>query len=110
MTYWYDIDGNPITLHQAEALLGDYDKRKIGDDYIETRDGTFRVSTVHLVLDHSHGGPVPLIFETMVFPHAESSDALCLRWSTREQAADGHAKLVQEVTERQAIPAWAEDG
>lgn len=112
---WFDMDGDPITLEQGSALLDDIDQRRIALDYVGTAQGTFTVSTVHLVLDHSYGGIVPLLFETMVFlnpldgsinSEKWGEDKLTLRWSTRQQAEDGHAKLVQDMIEQQGVPGY----
>ena len=58
------------------------------------------VSTVHLGIDHnwSDVGP-PIIFETMVFGEGEWSD-LQERYSTAEDAAEGHDRIVAELVER----------
>lgn len=110
MIYVYDRDGNRVPGGQVEVMLWFNDK--LGDwDYkcVETThtDG-FVVSTVWLGLDHNHSdeGP-PLIFETMVFQKKgwddrESDDPdnigmidlACVRYSTLEQAKDGHEELV----------------
>ncbi len=74
MPYWYDRQGKPISIEQAEVLLGDMDARRVA---LTEVGGGVVVSTVHLVLDH--GFPFidslddvrkprpPLIFETAVF-------------------------------------------
>jgi len=55
-----------------------------------------RVSTVFLGIDHnfSFGGP-PLLFETMVF--GGPFDGEQNRYSTREEALKGHAKILKKV-------------
>lgn len=58
----------------------------------------FFVSTVWLGLDHSHDyfskHPVPIIFETMVFPAEWSGDMD--RYATEEQAKAGHEAMVRK--------------
>ena len=54
------------------------------------------VSTVFLGLDHSFGGPTPVLFESMVFPNDSHSDLDCRRYATWEEAEAGHAELVKE--------------
>ena len=48
------------------------------------------VSTVFLGLDHSFGGPTPILWETMIFggPH----DGYQARYATHDEAMIGHAK------------------
>jgi hypothetical protein len=60
------------------------------------------VSTVFLPIDHSHDpdGP-PIVFETMVF-RGGSEGSLgeageCQRYSTWEEAEEGHRKLVRQL-------------
>ena len=51
---------------------------------------------MHLVLDHNFSGEGrPLIFETMLFDHNGSSG--CWRWSTEDDAREGHARLFQAL-------------
>jgi len=54
--------------------------------------GEALVSTVFLGLDHSFGGQVPVLWETMIFggPHDQHQD----RYSSREAALAGHASAV----------------
>jgi hypothetical protein len=54
--------------------------------------GACRVSTVFLGLDHSFGDGSPLLFETMVFPDGDGSDAWSDRCSTYTEALEMHAR------------------
>lgn len=101
---WYDRQGRPITLEQAEALLADPEARKVASDILVIGDEPIHVSTVHLVLDHSmpahplldnRAPRLPLIFETMVFAGPRSG--ACWRWATEEQALEGHAAVIAEL-------------
>ena len=67
--------------------------RKVAQDTI----GDSRISTIFLGLDHQFGDGPPLIFETMVFggPLSDEMD----RYSTWDEAAEGHAKMVARVKE-----------
>lgn len=51
----------------------------------DTEKDGIRVSTVFLGLDHSFGGPVPLLFETMIFggEHDEYQER-CSTWDEAE--------------------------
>ena len=59
--------------------------------------GDVRVSTIFLGLDHSFGFGPPLLFETMVFggPLDQNQD----RYTTWEEAKEGHKKMVSRVKE-----------
>jgi len=55
------------------------------------------VSTVFLGIDHSFGGVIPILFETMVFGGLFDGDQE--RYSTWEEAEEGHKRKVKYVTE-----------
>lgn len=57
--------------------------------------GSVTISTVFLGIDHSFGGKVPLVFETMVF--GGELDGLMERYSTWDQAETGHKIMVEKV-------------
>lgn len=59
-----------------------------------TNIGKGRVSTVFLGLDHSFGGPVPVLFETMIFNIKGLSDWQ-ERYTTWDQAERGHKMAVR---------------
>ena len=66
-------------------------KRHVADEHISD----VRVSTVFLGIDHSFGGGVPLLFETMVFGGALDEDQeRCTTW---EQAETMHKNMVERV-------------
>ena len=54
-----------------------------------------RVSTVFLGLDHSFGGPRPILFETMAF--VDNKDVGCERYSTWAEAKAGHQRWVKKI-------------
>lgn len=98
---WFDRQGNPISIWQAEQLLSTPGSRNVAQTIVGDR----RVSTVHLVLDHSFTGTgPPVLFETMVFgpPDAEGvPEALHQqRYCTEPEALAGHDQVV----------AWVRDG
>ena len=53
------------------------------------------VSTVFLGLDHQWGSGSPLLFETMIF--GGDMDGYQERYSTWDEAVNGHAKVVDKV-------------
>ncbi len=60
-----------------------------------------RISTVFLGLNHNWGEGPPLIFETMVFPsETEGNDLDMDRYSTEEQALEGHKEMVKKWTDK----------
>ena len=62
--------------------------------------GDAKVSTVFLGLDHSHTGPPPILFETLIF--GGQHDGLMWRYCTRKSAEKGHAKVVQWLRDKAA--------
>lgn len=60
-----------------------------------TKVGDAEVSTVWLGLDHQFGNGNPQIFETMVF--GGNLDGEQRRYSTEEEALNGHEGMVAEV-------------
>jgi len=93
---YYDRQGNPMEGTMAWATLSEKaDYKRVAQDQV----GHFWVSTVWLGLDHSFGSGPPLIFESMVFDHSDSdeSDVWCERYSTEEEAREGHARIVDRL-------------
>ena len=62
-----------------------------------TEDKDYSVSTVFLVMDHNFGmdGP-PLVFETMVFPLDSLEEQDMKRYSTWEEAKEGHERMCEK--------------
>lgn len=90
---YYDRAGRPLKSYQ------DADWSIEGQRVARTElFGGVMVSTVHLVLDHQYGDGPPLIFETMVF--GGPLDQMQERYSTEEQALQGHVKMVLRAQER----------
>ena len=92
--FWYNIEGEPIDLHEADDLIPDIEKRRVA----VYDDGEYRVSTIHTVLDTAllDGGP-PMIFETMVFD--PDRERLFGRYPTKESALKGHQQAVELAKE-----------
>jgi hypothetical protein len=113
--YYYSPEGEPMELMEWAELMGERegDWWQIGKDRI----GDLEVSTVWLGLDHRIGPGPPLIFETMVFDRSrhwrepiytidppdasEKWEGEMYRYSTREDAEEGHRK-VRELLELDA--------
>lgn len=71
--------------------------RRVAEDYL--KEGTVRVSTVFLGINHGFGGK-PLWFETMVFSAGGDSTDYCERYETWDEAVEGHKKAVKEFSEK----------
>jgi hypothetical protein len=56
-----------------------------------------RISTVWLGLNHNYFGGKPLIFETMVFGERGGHEEYMDRYSTWDEAVEGHKKAVAWV-------------
>lgn len=103
----YDRDSVPITPEQWGQLLTDASYRRVSRTTVMDAakpETVWEVSTVWLGLDHSFGVGLPLIFETMVFAEGSASDELCERYSTWQEAADGHTSIVVNVAAELADP------
>ncbi len=61
----------------------------------KTKVGVVKISTVFLGLDHSCGGSIPILFETMIFggKHNDYQE----RYTTWEEAEAGHLRAVELV-------------
>lgn len=86
---YYDRTGRPISFE--EWLRTAEDKRVA----LNALPNGLRISTVWLGLDHRFGLGPPLIFETMVFdPKRQGNHDLdCARYSTEEEAIQGHKEM-----------------
>lgn len=93
----YDRAGELIDFGQWVAL---FEKRGY-QSILKTRRGGYYVSTVWLGIDHSFGGPVPIIFETMIFRRTRGRlrtvDLYCRRYSTESQALRGHSDACRMI-------------
>lgn len=76
------------------------EERQVAKNYI----GPYCISTVFLQIDHSFtDGGKPVVFETMIFGEEEDqpwSESYCERYSTWDEAVEGHKKAVEEVQAR----------
>ena len=98
--FYYDRQGNPLTMEQWVTL---FDTQQQREDYRRvgsTQVGQVWVSTVWLGLNHSYGSGPPLIFETMAFGPHSWAELFVDRYSTEAEALAGHEKIVAEVRRR----------
>lgn len=87
---FYDKDGEPLTIEEADRLLSDLDYKQVA----LTEIGPYRVSTVWLGVDHRWGREEsPILFETMVFGPEYVGEIDLVRYSTEEEAKAGHEEV-----------------
>ena len=90
MNEYYRLDENhvavPCALLEWAKMFEDTDARRVARD----EEGDIFVSTVFLGMNHNWGDVPPLLFETMIF--GGESDEDTWRYSTWQQAVDGHKK------------------
>ncbi|HEX3640220.1 MAG TPA: hypothetical protein VHV10_02900 [Ktedonobacteraceae bacterium] len=102
---WYllDDDGNPYPTHDtiaAAELLGDVERRRIGQVEKEIAGHRVWLSTVFLVLEHmdwSYRPPRPALFETMLFIDGNEIGNVTNRYATSDEALQGHAVILEGV-------------
>jgi len=88
---WYDRQGRPIDVSVMTRLSQDQTYRVVARDWV----GAVEVTTVWLGFDHSFRSALPVIFETVVF--GGRMDQYSRRYSTEDDAVDGHARVVSTV-------------
>lgn len=86
------------TWGEQTQKMCDTDSKHVASDILEDK----WVSTVWLGLDHNlNDKGDPLIFETMIFDHSDGktdmSDIYCERYSTWQEAEEGHKKALEWV-------------
>jgi hypothetical protein len=100
MAVAYDKNGNEISMEHWGKLFTDKSYQRVALDIVDQ----YEVSTVWLGLDHSFGGDVPMIFESMIFAadhkaHNVGHDLYCDRYSTLLEAQIGHAYILAKLRE-----------
>lgn len=100
--YILTSDGEPAPCDSLMAWA--FWMESSGDERIVARDELpdgVTISTVFLGLDHNlWGRGAPILFETLIFGGAH--DREMWRYATRQQAQDGHARVVRELRGRLA--------
>lgn len=99
---WYllDAQGNPYPTndtHAANELLAHVERRRVGLVEKEVAGHKILVSTVFLVMDHSHFAGLPVLYETMLFIDDEEVDSATQRYHTRGEAEEGHEAIANGV-------------
>ena len=93
MIQYYGRHGEPISLETYLTRSGFTFYTTIRQEYAPN--GVW-VSTVWLGFDHNPGNSKPMIFETMDYDPNTDTYSNCQRYSTEQEALDGHIKRVQE--------------
>lgn len=97
MSAYYSRTGQPISM---EEWTDDRSKDLVVAK-TEVPEADAEVSTVYLGIDHSWDGGPPLIFETMIF--GGLLDQYQKRWTTEDQAREGHQEAIDAAKEAQAV-------
>ena len=93
MIKYYGRNGEPISLETYLSRLKFNFYRTIRQEYASN--GVW-VSTVWLGFNHNPGSSKLTIFETMDYDDNTGTHSNCQRYSTEQEALDGHIKRVQE--------------
>jgi len=92
--YYMTDDGNVhLTTNEREWIMKVHNNRIVD----QTTVGDYLVSTVFLGIDHNFGRGLPILFETMVFNN-KHNELYCDRYHTKQEAVEGHKKIVGMVT------------
>ncbi len=109
MSDFYDIDGQQIELMEWAKKFESPENKLVARTVLD--DG-ITISTVWIGIDHQFGDGPPLIFETMVF-HDEDDrpdEIDVLRYSTLEEAEQGHKNMVARWTVLEEAEQIVRDG
>ena len=88
MNYKLGEDGKTPILTEIDDFTGWEQNRTVRKSLITSPGGDITVSTVFLMLDHSHADGPPILFETMIF--GGEHDMYQDRYSTWDEAVEGH--------------------
>ncbi len=100
MGEYYILEGHttvPVNdLIQWGEMFANVEARRVA----LTKKNGIEISTVFLGMNHSFGNGPPLLFETLVFGGEHDGDMN--RYSTWEEAEEGHKKMVETIFEKVA--------
>lgn len=89
--YYYVLDGHVPRATTWRESFGHAEVRRVASTDL----GDISVSTVFLGFDHNWGDGPPILFETMVF--GGDHGGYEWRYSTWDEAVDGHNRVVAAV-------------
>ena len=99
MSVWYKlVDKKPVAIEIEQLTDADYQKiitnKRIGNTHLSNG---IRVSTVFLCINHNFSGTGdPVLFETMAFPEDSYEEIDMDRYTTYEDALQGHWNMVKK--------------
>lgn len=97
--YYIELHGDIITTTTDIRLWGEYmesETRRVARHKTKSYD----ISTVFLGKNHNYDGlGAPLLYETLAFGGPVDEDNPMERYETREQAVEGHARMVRRMRE-----------
>ena len=93
--YYFDRKGNPLSLEEWADLFKDKKYHAVCQEYI----GKYYISTIWLGVNYNFYEGDPIIFETMVFANGSWSDLDMKRYSTEEEALEGHREMCEKFKE-----------
>lgn len=94
---YYDRDGQPIDIHQWNALLGDPNYKIVWQSFVNG----WHVNTVWLGVDYGFA-PAPIIFETSLCAPG-GDDEYIFRYATEETARAGHERVLEALRSKPEI-------
>lgn len=86
------MEGNPVNFEDSREYFENLDRR-----IDKTYKGKYLISTVFIGVNRNFWGGLPLIFETMVFSVGELDSHYIERYPTKEEAIDGHKRIVEDL-------------
>lgn len=102
MYYILDENNKPVKVEQAFTDWANKFTEKMRRTAFDEIDGV-SISTVFLGIDHSFGQGEPLLWETMCFSHNPDYDQYQERYTSHEDAMEGHRKCVKAVNDKESL-------
>jgi len=97
MNYYILVDKKPVAVDRLPFGFFRQSDRIVA----KTDINDISISTVFLGIDHSFGGEIPILFETMVF--GGELDQEMDRYTTWEEAEAGHKWMIERVKNTQFL-------
>lgn len=104
---YYRLEGRetfPCMTAEASYIIGN-----AKNSLVKTEVGVCLVSTVFLCINHNFGLGEPILFETMVFPNGSLIEEYCERYTTYDEAMEGHQRICKMVEDQQKVLEWVID-
>ena len=95
MHTYYKLEGKKVVPCKMEECFTPDEDRRVAMTHI----GKVDISTVFLGINHAFDDRVPMLFETMIFQFGGKHDEYCERYSTWQDAEEGHKRAVKMVRE-----------